>query len=767
MVSCTHCGESGHNQRTCKNKLIPFSISGYWWEETWGGQKAGFPLADGSHAAMITKIVGGEPLKEPNSARWPEIDYPNELLDMTWGELKQKIKDDTLHNEVKLGDANYSIDYIDKTFRYLPTDTVLSMRNGENYPIEIRFNYKGQDYGVILAPRKGEWGAEEYGAEDTKMQQKIGETVAWKGSIIGMSGKWRDGIYDIFQILAAKTNDPHQQPLGYTIIHQDASWKFRDSDLGPKQFNVNLGKLGTDVGEITFAGMSIGTGGDGSWPLWGAYESIKDYYARTQNKPQPAFPPLAEESYSYTEEWRQIEELWRDGFFDWCMEQTDETHQTYYNNGSPVKMDTHTARSIAENKHKLLVGARLGLHNPIEPTITTENAKRTFWRIRIPSIIRQMTDGYGRTKRDKTYRYVNTEKTLNEYFDNLKSLYPDGNFQEDAGSQYRAAEKSFTIKLPAFGRYQWSAREYVLGYASPSMEEIKRNSDRRQAKLSKEMTDREEKKKRERKEKYGAEDDSCCCGATKSHPCACMIQGIENCSATCPCSLEKKNAESFEAQEGGWKRFKENHYPYSLRHIAKLWDDRKDGLCMKENCVCQRGRMKGAEGRKGNWEDRWEDKSVYCPNCKWEGLESELDPLGSNYLHYCPECKRKDWEYTTFNAESEDYTSHEAESFSDYMKSLHPDASHHPEHDWQIATEKRPADEWECMNCGVWVSGQKGLSVANKRSCPKKKDFGATKGIDTFTQPFEESSLDSGTAKSVVIGLVVGGLALFGYNKWK
>ena len=32
--------------------------------------------------------------------------------------------------------------------------------------------------------------------------------------------------------------------------------------------------------------------------------------------------------------------------------------------------------------------------------------------------------------------------------------------------------------------------------------------------------------------------DSCCCGATKSNPCACMIQGVMKCSATCPCSLE-------------------------------------------------------------------------------------------------------------------------------------------------------------------------------------------------------------------------------------
>jgi len=50
-------------------------------------------------------------------------------------------------------------------------------------------------------------------------------------------------------------------------------------------------------------------------------------------------------------------------------------------------------------------------------------------------------------------------------------------------------------------------------------------------------------RKAQLKAKFSAESlkkDSCCCGATKSKPCACMIQGIMECSATCPCSLEKK-----------------------------------------------------------------------------------------------------------------------------------------------------------------------------------------------------------------------------------
>ena len=34
--------------------------------------------------------------------------------------------------------------------------------------------------------------------------------------------------------------------------------------------------------------------------------------------------------------------------------------------------------------------------------------------------------------------------------------------------------------------------------------------------------------------------DSCCCGATADAACACMIKGIMDCSATCPCSVEKQ-----------------------------------------------------------------------------------------------------------------------------------------------------------------------------------------------------------------------------------
>ena len=64
-----------------------------------------------------------------------------------------------------------------------------------------------------------------------------------------------------------------------------------------------------------------------------------------------------------------------------------------------------------------------------------------------------------------------------------------------------------------------------------------------------EITDWAEHEDESHDARYSAEElkkDSCCCGATKTHPCACMIQGIETCSATCPCSLEKKGAETYE-----------------------------------------------------------------------------------------------------------------------------------------------------------------------------------------------------------------------------
>jgi len=47
------------------------------------------------------------------------------------------------------------------------------------------------------------------------------------------------------------------------------------------------------------------------------------------------------------------------------------------------------------------------------------------------------------------------------------------------------------------------------------------------------------------------------------------------------------------------------------------------------------------------------------------------------------------------------------------------------------------------------------------------ESFSATKGIDTFTEPFDELSLDSGNIKKVIVGIGIGVAAILAYNKWK
>ncbi len=81
-----------------------------------------------------------------------------------------------------------------------------------------------------------------------------------------------------------------------------------------------------------------------------------------------------------------------------------------------------------------------------------------------------------------------------------------------------------------------------------------------------------------------------------------------------------------------------------------------------------------------------------------------------------------------------------------------------------------PAAEHTCIECEEGVCDgcydsktEMCLECAHDKATVKE----ATKGIDTFTKPFEESSLDSGTVKSIAVGIGLGLLGCFGYNKWK
>jgi hypothetical protein len=104
---------------------------------------------------------------------------------------------------------------------------------------------------------------------------------------------------------------------------------------------------------------------------------------------------------------------------------------------------------------------------------------------------------------------------------------------------------------------------------------------------------------------YGAEmklkKDSCCCGATKKHPCLCMIKGTKQCSAKspmCPCYKEiamgtKVEMEHTESKEEAEKIAKE-HLAEHPDYYSRL---KKAGL-----------NAETFEAKGG--------KRMYCPNCK-------------------------------------------------------------------------------------------------------------------------------------------------------
>jgi len=504
--------------------------------------------------------------------------------------------------------------------------------------------------------------------------RKIGEVVAWNNEIIGMCGKWRDGVYDVF-----KVDDGSYPAIGYTIIHQDADWKFsmgqryNKYEYSDELFNVKLGGLGTDVGEINFAGMQIGTGGDGKWNVWGLYEDIKDYYAREQNNPRP----VAKGDMGKT--WQKMnyeKNKWMDEFYEWALQFTDiEKWQTYYTDGTPEPIPYQLAEREAFNKHKLLVAARLNLGNPTSPTLTTDKAKSTVWRIKIPNLTRTYTDHYGREKSDVYYKYVNTEKTVQKYFDNLKALYPYGNFQEDEGDEWYAGEKSFTINIPYFGRYRWDAREYRLAYNSPTKEEKRRKKEVAKRESDRKRQERKAQKNRELKEKYGAE-----------------------------------NYNQFDMGED--IIIKDDKIFINRDKIGSGWSLPKEE------------RPEGGMGVSGT--DEW---LRFLKSGKVDG--SSYFREGTDHFWGTPEQPYARW--------GGFLTGEPATLTPMQNKKMNAETSGQ----WEIGEQLEEAQ----MNADYYNA--------------------PTKGIDTFTKPFEESSLDSGTVKSIIVGLGIGGLALIGYNKWK
>ena len=70
-----------------------------------------------------------------------------------------------MNTETTLGDSKYPSDLLDRAFKKLPTDTVMKIQNGPNYPAKITFEYGGDEWMVYVAPRVDTWGAENWGGD--------------------------------------------------------------------------------------------------------------------------------------------------------------------------------------------------------------------------------------------------------------------------------------------------------------------------------------------------------------------------------------------------------------------------------------------------------------------------------------------------------------------------------------------------------------------------------------------------------------------------
>ena len=328
--------------------------------------------------------------------------------------------------------------------------------------------------------------AETFEAEE-KGKRKIGETVAWNNRIIGMDGKWLDGKYDLYEI---------GNQIGYAVVHQDLkSFEYKLEHNG-----VLLGSKGTDIAQISFAGLNIYTGGDGSFPIVGLYEDIEDYYSKTQNKPHPTKNLSRVEEFENYEKNNYLEAKWEDEFTEWAKTVYD-FEPKYYSDGKEISLSYYEAKRILQENHKVLVGARISISNPSMPNLERQNSKSSVWVLEYPDI-RKITQGQnGRIKRETNTVFINTEKTVDKIFANLQKKYPKGMISE---GRYG---KSFIISIPFFGKYKWDAKKYNLVYDSLSDEEKERKSKLETQKRNKEYEQKRKEKQDALKAKYGAESD--------------------------------------------------------------------------------------------------------------------------------------------------------------------------------------------------------------------------------------------------------------------
>jgi len=339
-----------------------------------------------------------------------------------------------------------------------------------------------------------DWEIVEVRDAEEKGKRKIGETVAWNNSIIGMDGKWRNGKYDLYEI---------GNQIGYVVVHQDIeNFEYQIQENG-----VLLGSKGTDIAQISFAGLNIYTGSDGSFPVVGLYEDIKDYYSRTQNKPHPRKGMSMLDDFEDFEKGRYLEGKWENEFTEWAKTVYDFKPQ-YYSDGTEIPLSYYVAKDLLQEDHKVLVGARVSISNPSIPKLEQRDSKSSVWLLEYPNLTDLTQGQYRQIRRGTNEVFVNTEKTVDKIFANLQKKYPQGMISQNDRGWRRT--KSFSMIIPDFGDYKWTATEHKLVYDSLSDEEKKRKERLEREKQNKEYALKEKEKQDALKAKYGAEEGDDC-----------------------------------------------------------------------------------------------------------------------------------------------------------------------------------------------------------------------------------------------------------------
>jgi len=279
--------------------------------------------------------------------------------------------------------------------------------------------------------------------------------------------------------------------------------------------------------------------------------------------------------------------------------------------------------------------------------------------------------------------------------------------------------------------------------------------------------------------------DSCCCGATKSKPCACMIQGVMECNATCPCALEK---------ERNWGGDSHGQLATALRNARIKGKEPKKPLKIEKLDAETSGQweigeqLEEAQMNAEPYAGRTPEQQAILDERKRK-LDYRL-ALGAKYPRKCSFC------LVGIHKGLED-GSLTQEEFDTYMNDpMFPTEGGCERHDYWIAEdekEKCPSclevtflDGDVCDDCTYCEYCEEYHPDEITQICYENAYHKHYDGPDTdhedyreaedkkqkkisgiLSNPFDEASLDSGGIKKLVVGGVIAAIAYLGYTKLK